>query len=352
MPDYSGLDGQKDARIIERVLALRKQLDRDIPRRTFQDTLMLATWNIREFDSPKYGERVPESYYYIAEIIERFDLVAVQEVNKNLKALYRLCELLAEGWKYLVTDTTEGTKGNSERMAFLYDSRKIRFGGLASQLVLPPLVTKNKETGKMDEHPVTQIARTPLMAGFSSGWTDFILTTVHIIYGEDDANDPVRVEEIRQVAELLKKRTEDEDAWARNLILLGDFNIYAPEDQTMQALKKAGFIIPPELQKLPSNAPQTKFYDQIAFRVRPGKLETTKQAGVLNFYETVFREKVDEAVYEPMMGVGYQKQPTPARKSSYYKEWRTFQMSDHLPMWVELKINHSQEYLENKLVAQ
>ena len=93
---------------------------------------MLATWNIREFDSPKYGERVPESYYYIAEIIERFDLVAVQEVNKNLKALYRLCELLAEGWKYLVTDTTEGTKGNSERMAFLYDSRKIRFGGLSS----------------------------------------------------------------------------------------------------------------------------------------------------------------------------------------------------------------------------
>ncbi|MEZ4669164.1 MAG: endonuclease/exonuclease/phosphatase family protein [Anaerolineae bacterium] len=352
MPDYGELDGQKDARVINNILALRKQLDRDIPRRTFQDTLLLGTWNIREFDSPKYGDRVPEAYYYIAEIVDRFDLVAIQEVNQNLKALYRLVELLGKTWSYLVTDTTEGGKGNNERMAFLYDNRKIRFGGLASQLVLPPVVSKNPETGKMESHPITQVARTPLMAGFSSGWTDFILTTVHIIYGADDANDPARVEEIKQVAEFLKKRTEDESAWARNLILLGDFNIYAPEDQTMQALKKAGFIIPPELQKLPSNAPQTKFYDQIAFRVRPGKLDTTGQAGVINYFQTVFREKADEEIYVPMMGTGYQKQSTPARKSSYYKEWRTFQMSDHLPMWVELKINYADKYLENKLASQ
>ncbi|MBL8116874.1 MAG: endonuclease/exonuclease/phosphatase family protein [Anaerolineae bacterium] len=351
MPDYGILDGRKDQdkRIIERLLQLRKQLDREIPQRTFQDTLLLATWNIREFDSPKYGDRVPESYYYIAEIIDRFDLVAVQEVNKNLDALYQLCKLLGESWKYLVTDTTEGSKGNNERMAFLYDSRKIRFGGLASQLVLPPVVVKNPETGKMDSHPVTQIARTPLMAGFTSGWTDFILTTVHIIYGQDKANDPERVEEIRQVAQYLKERTEDPSAWARNLILLGDFNIYAPEDDTMKALTGAGFEIPKELQKLPSNAPQTKFYDQIAFRVRPGKLDTTGKAGVFNFFQTVFREKPDEELYIPLMGAGYQKQKTPQERSNYYKQWRTFQMSDHLPMWVELKINYADNYLKNKL---
>jgi hypothetical protein len=29
--------------------------------------------------------------------------------------------------------------------------------------------------------------------------------------------------------------------------------------------------------------------------------------------------------------------------------WRTFQMSDHLPMWVELKIDYSDDYLARKL---
>jgi hypothetical protein len=34
------------------------------------------------------------------------------------------------------------------------------------------------------------------------------------------------------------------------------------------------------------------------------------------------------------------------RKATYYKSyWRTFQMSDHLPMWVDLQIDYSQEYL-------
>jgi hypothetical protein len=34
------------------------------------------------------------------------------------------------------------------------------------------------------------------------------------------------------------------------------------------------------------------------------------------------------------------------QKDYYKKEWRTFQLSDHLPMWTELKINFSLSYLE------
>jgi hypothetical protein len=29
-----------------------------------------------------------------------------------------------------------------------------------------------------------------------------------------------------------------------------------------------------------------------------------------------------------------------------YSTWRTYQMSDHLPMWVELHIDFTQEYLD------
>ena len=31
----------------------------------------------------------------------------------------------------------------------------------------------------------------------------------------------------------------------------------------------------------------------------------------------------------------------------YYLEWRTFQASDHLPLWVEIKIDFSEQYLEH-----
>jgi uncharacterized protein with NRDE domain len=30
----------------------------------------------------------------------------------------------------------------------------------------------------------------------------------------------------------------------------------------------------------------------------------------------------------------------------YLKKWRTFQMSDHLPLWLELKVDFSSEYLD------
>src|SRR5687767_2684909 len=110
-------------RAAEGIIRLRQALaEEGVPRRTIEETLLLATWNIREFDSEKYGERTTESFYYIAEIVSHFDLVAVQEVREDLRALDRLQSILGGWWKYIVTDVTEGTAGNRERMAFLYDS--------------------------------------------------------------------------------------------------------------------------------------------------------------------------------------------------------------------------------------
>jgi len=355
MPLYKNLSADTPAgeRTLTRLLALRHHLDAQVPQKTAEQTLLLATWNIREFDSPAYGDRVPEAFYYIAEIIARFDLIAVQEVRQDLKALHKLMEILGDDWGYMVSDVTEGTQGNGERMAFIFDKRKVNPGGLVGQLVLPPLELKGPD-GKRVYQPVNQIVRTPLIAGFKTGWTDFILTTVHIIYGAGVANSPARVEEIRQLARALRKRSENPFEWSRNLILLGDFNIFDTTDLTMQAITDAGFIVPPELQRLPSNVMQNKFYDQIAFRTRPDRFGTTGKAGVFNYFETVFTAE-DEAVYIPEMGEGYYKASdgSPRKNpSSYYRTyWRTHQMSDHLPMWVELRVDFSDEFLERKLDA-
>ena len=358
MPSYKDLDGStpEGKRTIERLLDLRKALEK-IPERTQKRTLLLATWNIREFDSAKYGPRMKEALYYIAEIIARFDLVALQEVNKNLDALQDLLKILGSNRKYIMTDTTEGTSGYDERLAFVYDKRKVKHAGLAGELVLPPI-----EVEKEEDKPVPQPWRTPFICGFTAGWCDFMLATVHIRWGESKADPEGRVEEIRQVVQFLKKRTLDETAWARNLILLGDFNIWKPHNKTFKELENAEFVVPEKLQELPSNAKKNRYYDQIAFRVRPGSLTMTEKtdekdnAGVFDFYESVYREE-DRKIYEEYMPKGYRKmgsgadRPEDGRwsKKWYYEEWRTYQMSDHYPMWVELRIDYSDKYLTKQL---
>jgi endonuclease/exonuclease/phosphatase family metal-dependent hydrolase len=353
MPFYKKLSADNDAgkRTINKLLELRKALD-EIPERSQNSNLLLATWNIREFDSTKYGDRTEESYYYIAEIIDRFDIIAVQEVREDLRALDKLMDILGGNWQRVFTDITEGTAGNGERMAFLFDTRKVKFSGLMGQVVLPPIISKDAN-GKRITIPPEQLARTPLMCGFRAGWTDFILTTVHIYYGSDKADDPRRVEEISQLANFLSKRADEPTAWSKNWLLLGDFNIYDPGDVTMQAITKAGFVVPKELQRLPSNIGRNKFYDQIAFKVRPDRFATRSKAGVFNFFDFVFKDD-EEAVYVAEMGEGYQvtkqgEARTDAEKKRYYRDWRTFQISDHLPMWVELQIDYSDDYLERKL---
>lgn len=353
MPDYSHLSNAtpEGRRTIERLIALRQQFkDDQVPSRSMDETLLLATWNIRDFDRPAYGERSDEAIAYIAEIISHFDLVAVQEVYRDLNALRRAMAALGPRWRYIVTDATEGERGNDERMAFVYDTGGVRFGGLSGELVLEPIRQPDRSY-----EPASQIWRTPYVVGFESGWSKFMLATVHITWGSNVAEPESRVNEIRQIAQFLKNRTEDDKAWARNLILLGDFNIFDPEDATFSELTDAEFTIPEELQELPSNAIKTRHYDQIAFRLQPqSRLDFTGKAGVFDYYRTVYREE-DQGIYIPDMGAAYNKTSkgttrTESGKKTYYRTyWRTHQMSDHLPMWVELKIDYSDAFLQSKL---
>jgi hypothetical protein len=276
MPFYYQIpDSKEGRRTAKGLLRLKEQFDgpEGVPIRTREDTLLLATWNIREFDSAAYGERLEESLHYIAEVISHFDLVAVQEVREDLAALRRVNRLLGHWWDYVVTDVTEGTPGNRERMAFLYDTRKVQFGGLAGEIVIPPKEVKVQ--GKKTRYdPSNQLYCTPFIAGFRAGWFRFMLSTVHILYGKKTANDPNREAEIRVLSQLPAERATTAQTWSENLILLGDFNIFKPSDKTFVALTDAGFVIPEELQSLPTNAGKNKHYDQIAFlggeRIRGG----------------------------------------------------------------------------------
>lgn len=353
--DDKGLSGEKKKRIADKILLLREALDASIPGRTLNSKLLLATWNIREFDSSKGGDRLIESFYYIAEIIDRFDLVAIQEVRENLKALNQLKEILGGNWDYIYTDVTEGTAGNGERMAFLFDTRKVRFSGLAGEVVNQPI--RKKEEGKMVSLPSVQWVRSPFMCGFKAGWTNFMLCTVHIYYGDSKPEDPVRVQEIKQIAEFMKAKADDaiELGNTQSLILLGDFNIFDRKDATFKALTSTGFRVPVALAKdelKGSNVKKDKYYDQIVFLNRHDVFEFTDKAGIFDFYETVFKD--DEAdIYKEhvIKNPTDEEETTGTSLASKYKTWRTFQMSDHLPMWAEIRIDNTKEYLTQKAEA-
>jgi endonuclease/exonuclease/phosphatase family metal-dependent hydrolase len=342
-------------RAVGTLLKLRTALDHDTnapPPRAF-GKLLLGTWNLREFDSTSWGARLPEAYAYIAEIIDRFDLVAVQEVREDLRALERLVQRLGGHWDYLVSDVTEGGPGNHERLAFLYDTHKVRFLGMAGELVLPP-VRKGKE-----QIPASQVARTPLMAAFQVGWTKFVLTTVHIIYGEDTAEPAARIEEIERVARFLRNRTDSETELIRNFVVLGDFNIFTKGDATMRALTdagKGGFEIPLPIQDLSgSNVGKDKKYDQIAYRAPQGRFSATGRAGCFDYYDHVFTDadtdtyrRYIDAYIKAREAEGH-KSPKPPKSAAaaktQYRTWRTYQMSDHLPLWAEFDTDFADEYL-------
>ncbi len=361
MPFYYNIDSTTRAgrRSATRLLALRDAIETtdNVPARTLNDTLLLATWNIREFGAGKYGGRLDESFYYIAEIISHFDLVALQEVREDLRALDKVQRILGHNWNYVVTDVTEGRPGNRERLAYLYDSRKVKFGGVAGEIVIPAkAIRRGRRTIRYD--PADQLYRTPYLVGFRAGWFDFMLCTVHILYGKDKPNNPKRIKEIQLIADFLSERADEDTSWSRNIILLGDFNIYSRQDKTFKALTDAGFIVPPALQQVPVTniGKKKRCYDQIAFKVRPNRLQVLS-ANVFDFYNVVFTND-DERTYASRMGKSYRvanigkpnEQPRSDRsKSTYYRsKWRTFQMSDHLLMWVELGIDFGKEYLSAK----
>lgn len=344
MTYYAGLKKITDAKVRRRTIdglkRLRPALAAAIPARTATDTLLLATWNIREFDSGKYGYRREEPYYYIAEILSRFDLIAIQEVRDGLYPLQTLVRLLGNDWDFLVTDVTLGTSGNSERMAYLFDRRKVNFTGLAAELVLP------KDKGAKEE-PV-QMARSPYVAGFRAGWAYLTLATVHIYYGKGVAVDPRRLAEITGFAKTIAKHAgklsgapqyePDAVPVPDNLIMLGDFNIFNRKDVTMQAITKAGFVVPDALQEVPgSNVDKNKHYDQIAYYKKLARLKATGNAGVFDIYEHIYR-LADEGDY------AQERAQHPGRS---FKDWRTYRMSDHLPMWIELGIDDADSYLDS-----
>jgi hypothetical protein len=135
--------GQVSEAIAKGLLALQERIkDAKIPSSKVDETLNIATWNIREFGKKR---RTEPAIHYIAEILGQFDLVGIVELRDDLTDLGRVLPILGPYWRAVYSDMIPDAGGNRERVAYLYDTRQVTFNGLAAE-ASPPRIKKGPNT--------------------------------------------------------------------------------------------------------------------------------------------------------------------------------------------------------------
>lgn len=311
------------AHIRKELSELKNDLDNKIPAKKLDRNLLIASWNIRSFgnltrkwestedDSPR---RDLQSVMCIAEILSRFDVIALQEVKANIRALRDTLKVLGENWSMILTDVNKGDAGNGERMAYIFDTRRVKLSGLAAELVVPKEWLSEIDGDAFDE----QFVRTPYAVGFQSVNKTFILVTLHVKYGKK-AND--RIGELKSIAKWISNWAKDVNAYHQNLIALGDFNIDKRGDLLNETFLSHGLHVPPALQNeevTRSIFNETKYYDQIAWfegnDKRPKLSSDFLRGGNYDFVGQVLKSR------------------------DISKQQLSWLISDHYPLWAEFEI--------------
>ncbi len=314
--------GEISAEIAKGLKVLRGFIDdSEIPSSKLDETLNLATWNIRKFGQKS---RMDVSLHYIAEIMGQFDLIAVTELHENLEDLGKVLKILGPYWRAVYSDSIPDQGGTRERMAYVFDKRAVSFTGLAAEADAP---RKKQENGEWI--PALSWWRSPYIASFRSGNFDFVLITAHIRWA-DSAKD--RLKPLKLLAKWVHDRRKNKFGADKDIILLGDFNIPKLDDKLSKAITSKGLKIPDKMRELHgSNLGKNKRYDQILhYPVPDGNL--IEHAGVLDFFA------------EGVPGI---EKLFPGQNLT--KPKFTYQLSDHLPLWVQLNTDNDDQQLDQIL---
>jgi endonuclease/exonuclease/phosphatase family metal-dependent hydrolase len=275
-----------------------------VPPSQLDKTLNLATWNIRKFGTTR---RTQAAIHYIAEILGEFDVVSIVELDENLTDLERVLGILGPYWRVVYSDMIPDKGGNGERLAFVYDRRAVAFTGLASVASLP------RKKNKTEYQPTFSWWRHPYLASFSAGNYDFLIATCHIQWGTAEG----RLKELREFARWVRLKADHPHLEDKDIIVTGDFNVSKPA--MMQALLSTGLQVPHALRKgdFGTNLAKKKRYDQILHMCRYPDSFIDK-GGVIDFYTggtgTLF----------------------PGLSKAAF----THQLSDHLPLWVQIDVDN------------
>jgi len=320
---YNNLDPETAKGVKE----LQRRIEaQNLPDSALDRTLKVATWNIREFGNPA-RKRMPKSLHYIAEVLLQFDLIGIVELRDNVSEMEQVLRILGPTWDIIYSDYMEDAGGNHERVGYVFDRRNCTFTGLAGNANEP---RKKGKTAAADYIPEESWWRKPFMASFRSGNFDFIALTTHIRWGSIEKN---RAAELSLLAKYVKARTSKNSDIDKDVIVMGDFNIPSLDSPLYTAVLKEGLRMPASLAGITgSNLGKDKRYDQILHNPVYTK-SVTNRGGCLDFIGDGWGDLYPEA------------------KSEFDSKF-TYQMSDHMPLWIMIDTDTDQEQLDQILAPE
>ncbi len=254
----------------------------------FGETIRIATFNIQVFgDSKLRNSQVTD---ILAEIVRRFDLVAVQEVrSKDDDLVKRFVERINVGGASYdhVIGPRLGRTSSKEQYAFIFDSKRIAVDRRSIYTVADPDDLLHREPFVARFRTICPPDRRP-----------FTFNLVNIHTDPDETGTELNaLDEIFQAVQ--NNALRDDDA-----IMLGDLNVDDKKLGDLGRLPEMAWVVSGEK----TNTRQTQSYDNILFN-RRATGEFTGNWGVLNL----------------MAEFGL-------------SEKQALEISDHMPVWAEFSI--------------
>jgi endonuclease/exonuclease/phosphatase family metal-dependent hydrolase len=368
---------------------------------------LLGSFNIRKLG--KVENRSANTWKFLGIVCKSFDLIAIQEVMDDMDGIHRLMEEMEGEYKLIASDKTgtyPGDAGLGERLAFLYRTSTVELGEVISDVTYDrSKVTEimfdhldeinaikqdfdndmkdyesGKRKGKPKLEPPTFLAfiRSPYcvsfkMKGEEPGYEpySFMAVNAHLIYGKPKD----RWREFEAIMNWIRDRVVQQDKmYYPNFILLGDLNLdyddpkkdHDKMEKFMKSIDEGTSkeihvnfpfldIHPNETAQFTSNVLLTQRYDQIGMFFRDddgqdkgypthkenaimGKDEQGPDYGVFNFSD-LFANVLKDG--KRMNDLG--KDPKKALVKRFQHE-----VSDHMPIWLRLKLRKSDDTRRNK----
>lgn len=253
-------------------------------------SIRIASYNIQAFGETKLSK--PNVARILAEVVRRFDLVAIQEIrDKDDQFLRRFVQLVnSTGRHYdFVIGPRLGRTSSKEQYAYIFDTASIEVDRSkvytvpveARMLHRPPLVGLFRVRGPAEDQAFT-----------------FQLVNVHT-----DPDD-VRLE-INTLDDVYRYVRDATGLGEDDVIMLGDFNV---DERGLEELGEIPGLVA-VVNGVPTNIRGTKTYDNLLFQSN-ATIEYHGRWGVFDVIREFHLAGIDEA-----------------------KE-----ISDHLPVWAEFSI--------------
>jgi endonuclease/exonuclease/phosphatase family metal-dependent hydrolase len=250
-----------------------------------RDTIRVASFNIEVFGTSKMGK--PEVMGVLADVVRRFDVVAIQEVrSKDETVVPRFAEMVsAGGARYdFVIGPRLGRSWSKEQYAFLFDTSRI-------EVDRGSIYTPGDPEDLLHREPL--VARFRVRSAAPDQAFTFSLVNIHTDPDETDTE----LDALDDVFTAVQRNATGED----DVILLGDLNVDERHLGELGALPQIAWVVSGRT----TNTRGSKSYDNILFD-RRATTEYTGYWGVLDLLGE-YNLSLEEALA----------------------------VSDHLPVWAE-----------------